>query len=140
MQSEQMQGTWEEVSIAADPFSPVEDNAVSVRRRPDDCFLDYYFRRIDPKVAATFTEEQRQAIKKMFDGRQVRRHPVDIRRTIGFGRHRFYVVMLGGRERRLLPQSKPAGTFAALSSFLGYLTLTGVLLAGLALLVSQIKG
>jgi len=135
-----MQGTREEVGTAADPFSPVDDNAVTVRRRPDDCFLDYYFRRIDPRVAASFTAEQRQAIKTMFDGRKVRRHPVDIRRSIGFGRHRVYLVMLAGRERRLLPQSKRADAFAAVSSILGYLALTGGLLAVLAMLVYQIKG
>lgn len=140
MQSEQMQGTWEEVGTAADPFSPVEDNAVPVKRRTDDCFLEYYFRRIDPRVAASFTAEQRKAIKTMFDGRTARRHPVDIRRTVGFGRHRFYLVMLAGRERRLLPQSRPTGPFAVLSAFLGYLALTGCLLAGLAMLVYQIKG
>ena len=140
MQSKQMQSTWDDASNTLDPLSPIDENGVTLRLRSDDCFLDYYFRRVDPRIAASFTEEQRQAIKTMFDGRSVRRHPLDVRRTVGFGKYRFYFVVLGGRERRLLPKSKPVGLLSNLSSFLGYLALTGGLLAAIATFVYQIKG
>src|SRR3546814_6548697 len=39
-----------------------------------DPFLDHYFRRIDPRVAASFSPEQRDAIKAMFGARGVARH------------------------------------------------------------------
>ncbi|MGF1610104.1 MAG: hypothetical protein ACFCUQ_11955 [Kiloniellales bacterium] len=110
-----------------------------MRRRPDP-FLDTYLKWIDPRVAASFTEEQRRAIRTMFDGRAARRHPVDIRHSVGFGRHRFYLVILGGRERRLLPKSRPQGALSQIASLAGYLALTGGLLAALAVLVYHFKG
>ncbi len=72
-------------------------------RRPGksgDHFLDHYFRRIEARTAASFTEEQRQAIKTMFGDRGVTRHPIDIRRSFGLGGYRFFLVLLSGRERR----------------------------------------
>lgn len=109
-----------------------------VRRRPDP-FLDNHLKRIDPRIAASFTEEQRRAIRTMFDGRATRRHSLDIRHSLGFGRNRFYFVLLGGRERRLLPKSRPQGALSHIATLAGYLALTGGLLAALAVLVYQIK-
>src|SRR3546814_16310564 len=65
-----------------------------------DPFLDHYFRRIDPRVAASFSPEQRDAIKAMFGARGVARHTVEIRRSLPIGRGRYYLVLLLGRERR----------------------------------------
>lgn len=65
-----------------------------------DSFFEHYFRRIDPQVAASFTEEQRRAIRTMFGSRGIARHAVDFRRSFRLGRRRFYLVVLAGRERR----------------------------------------
>jgi hypothetical protein len=90
----------------------------------DDGFLDHYFKRIDPQVAATFTPVQQQAIKTMFGARGINRHAVDIRRGLSFGRSRFYMVFLMGRERRALSGPRRSG----LGSLLGYLVLALLLL------------
>lgn len=71
---------------------PKNDNA--------DLFLSHYFRRIDPRVAETFTPEQRAAMKTMFSNRDITNHLLEIRRTLSFGRKRFYLIFLLGRERR----------------------------------------
>jgi hypothetical protein len=110
-----------------------------VRRRPDP-FLDNYLKRVDPRIAASFTEEQRRAIRSMFDGRAARRHRVDIRQSWGLGRHRFYFVVLGGRERRLLPKPRAQNALSQIATLAGYLALTGGLLAALAVFVYHLKG
>lgn len=66
---------------------------------PDD-FIDHCFRRIDKRVAASFTAEQRAAIRTMFEGRGATRHPVDLRTSLPLGRRRYYLVFLMGRDRR----------------------------------------
>ncbi|HEY5597343.1 MAG TPA: hypothetical protein VIK47_00940 [Kiloniellales bacterium] len=65
-----------------------------------ESFLDHYFKRLNPEVAATFTEEQRDAIAVMFGAREIANHSIEIRRSIPFGRRRFYLVLLMGPERR----------------------------------------
>lgn len=140
MTSEEMQADWKATpATAATKAAPryIEPNLV--RRRPDP-FLDNYLKRIDPAIAASFTEEQRRAIRSMFDGRVVRDHKIDIRHSFGFGRHRFYMVILGGRERRLLPKSRPQDPLSQIAGLLGYLALTGGLLAALAVFVYHMKG
>ena len=70
-------------------------------RSPDpDDFLDHHFRRVDKRVAASFTAEQRASIRTMFGGRGTTRHPVDVRASLPFGRRRYYLVFLMGRDRR----------------------------------------
>ena len=65
-----------------------------------DPFLSHYFRHIDPKVAESFSEEQRGAIRTMFANRDIASHALEVRRTLSFGRKRFYLIFLLGRERR----------------------------------------
>ncbi len=65
-----------------------------------DVFLDHYFKRLDPEVAASFTAKQCEAIKIMFGSRGIANHAVEVRRSVPFGRLRFYVVFLLGREQR----------------------------------------
>ena len=69
-------------------------------RQWDDDFVAHYFRMIDPAVAASFTKEQRIALRTMFGGRGATRHPVDIRCTFPLGWRRFYLVLLMGWDRR----------------------------------------
>jgi hypothetical protein len=127
------------IASPAPTAAPPSSQATQVRRRPDP-FLDNYLKRIDPRVAASFTEEQRRALRTMFDGRAARRHRIDIRQSWGFGRHRFYFVILGGRERRLLAKSQRQGVLTQLATLAGYLALSGGLLAALAVVVYHIKG
>lgn len=82
--------------------SPNNDNA--------EFFLSQYFRRIDPKIADSFTEEQRSAIKTMFSNRGVAaQHSLEVRRTLSFGRKRFYLIFLLGRERRAYERGGRSG-------------------------------
>ena len=74
-----------------------------------DLFIKHYFERISPEVAATFTDEQKHAIKLMFGARGYAKHPVEIRRSIPFGRNRFYLIFLLGRERRAYDRLKTEG-------------------------------
>lgn len=105
----------------------------------NDPFLAHYFRRIPPKVAASFTEEQRRAIKTMFDGRSVKRHRVDLRRSLGFGRKRLYFVLLMGREQRFMPMSIKARGKLGLTAYSGRFATAFCLLAALFALVYLIK-
>jgi hypothetical protein len=72
----------------------------SANSNSNNSFLDYYFRRIDPRIADSFNEEQRTAITTMFSNREAAVHAVEIRRSFPFGRKRFYLTFLLGRERR----------------------------------------
>ncbi|WP_147274812.1 hypothetical protein [Ferruginivarius sediminum] len=65
-----------------------------------DPFFRYYFERVDPEVAASFTPAQRRAIKLMFGARARAKHDIDVRRSIGLLGRRYYFVLLGGVERR----------------------------------------
>ncbi len=94
-----------------------------------DAFLDHYLRRIDPEVAASFTEEQREAIKLMLGARQLARHLVELRRSIPIAGKRFYVVLLFGRERRQFQRLYSQGTATLGATLLGHgLTAIGCLL------------
>jgi plasmid stabilization system protein ParE len=72
--------------------------------------LAYHFRRIDPKVAVSFTRDQRNALRSILAMRKIARHAIEVRRTMRVGRHRYYLLFLAGRERRAyegaLPQSR----------------------------------
>ncbi len=69
-------------------------------KNSSESFLNHYFKRLNPEVAASFTPEQRDAIMIMFGAREIARHSVEIRRSIPVGRRRFYLVFLMGPERR----------------------------------------
>lgn len=93
-----------------------------------DPFLDHYFKRIDPEVAASFSAVQRTALKRMFGSRGAARHLFELRRSLPFGRKRFYLVVLFGNERRslmrLMSRNQNSGTFV----FLFYLAAASLLL------------
>lgn len=100
--------------------------AASVPATPDqpsaqrDPFLDHYFKRIDPRLAASFTPEQCEAIKAMFGARGIARHTVEIRRSLPIGRGRYYLVLLLGRERRTVNRLYSEGTVSSSFTLLGY--------------------
>ena len=116
--------------------------ATAQPRRPlrlsDDDFLAHYFRRIDPAVAASFTKEQRQAIRTMFGDRGATRHAVDVRCTFPLGWRRFYLVFLLGRDRRKMIRPRN-GLPGDMGDWLAYLVMTVGLLAALFVLLSLVK-
>ncbi|WP_162938181.1 hypothetical protein [Kiloniella sp. EL199] len=87
----------------------VEKSTDKRTRSSEDPFIKHYFSRIDPDIANSFTDEQKHAIKQMFGARGYAKHPVEIRRSIPFGRHRFYLIFLLGRERRAYERLKSEG-------------------------------
>ena len=102
--------------------SPNNDNA--------EFFLSHYFRRIDPKVAESFTEEQRSAIKTMFSNRNVStHHSLEVRRTLAFGRKRFYLIFLFGRERRAYERNGRTRTISQRLNVFFYLTVAAAWIA-----------
>ncbi len=105
----------------------------SPTRRPTaetskDSFLSHYFKRLNPELAATFTAEQRDAIAIMFGGREIANHAIEIRRSIPFGRRRFYLVFLMGPERRNFFRLHSQVPVARPFNFLFYLGAGGLLL------------
>lgn len=59
------------------------------------------FSQIQPEIKNTLTTEQITAIKRAFGSNTwTRRHPLDLRVTLPIPGLRFYMVLLGGEERR----------------------------------------
>jgi hypothetical protein len=65
-----------------------------------DLTFEKLFAEITPEVANSFTVEQLEAIKKVFISRTWTRHSLDIRVSVPIPGLRFYLVLLGGSERR----------------------------------------
>lgn len=85
-----------------------------------DPFIDHYFKRIDPRVAATFSAEQCEAIKTMFGARGIAKHSVEVRRSLPVGRGRYYLVLLIGRERRTFGRLYSEGAIGSTANLVGY--------------------
>lgn len=99
------------------------------RRPAEQAFLDHYLKRLDPEVAASFTETQRQAIHTMFGGRGITRHAVEVRRSLPLpGGRRFYLVFLCGRERRGITRLHGRGAGSPVTDLLWYLGLGAICL------------
>ncbi len=101
-----------------DAISARKARRAEARNASERAFLDHYFRRLDPEVAASFSAEQRDAIATMFGARGIARHAVEVRRSVPVpGGWRFYLVFLLGRERRamsrLYSQGMVSGRFNA---------------------------
>jgi len=65
-----------------------------------DPTFERLFAEISPEVTSTFTLEQLEAIKKGFAACTWKRHSLDIRVSVPIPGLRFYLVLLGGLERR----------------------------------------
>jgi hypothetical protein len=87
---------------------------------PRDPFIDHYFKRIDPRLAATFTPDQQEAIKTMFGARGMAQHAVEVRRSLPIGRRRYYLVLLMGREQRTFGRLHSEGAISTPFNLLGY--------------------
>ena len=98
-----------------------------VRRRDadnksGDAILKHYFKRLEPQVAASFTEDQREALKSLLGARGMANHIVEIRRRLSFGKRRFYFVFLLGDDRRSrnrLVRSRQNSAVSLAFSYLG---------------------
>jgi hypothetical protein len=66
-----------------------------------DPVLEELFTQIQPEIQDSLTTEQVTAIKKAFGSNTwTRRHPLDLRITLPIPGLRFYMVLLGGEEKR----------------------------------------
>ncbi|MEX2628354.1 MAG: hypothetical protein WD341_00335 [Tistlia sp.] len=104
-----------------------------------DGFLAQYFQRIDLKVAASFTPEQRVALKQMFGDRNQGNHVVDFRHSLPIGRRRYYLVLLLGHERRTLDRLRAEGVLARSTTLLIYLLTALILAVPLLVLIYVVK-
>ncbi len=99
--------------------------------------VDHYFKRLDPEVAASFTEAQREAIQTMFGARELAKHAVELRRSVPLpGGRRFYLVLLLGRERRGIARLYSQGTASKSYDVLWYLGLGALCLAPILALLT----
>jgi len=86
--------------------------------------------RLPPELRDSFTPEQLEGLVKALGG-DWRRHPVDLRGSVGVWRWRYYYVFIAGRERRelsRLEQEMAVVTKAVvLLGFLTFSVLSGLL-------------
>lgn len=111
------------------------------RRPTDQAFLDHYFKRLDPELAASFSDDQKRAIHTMFGGRGITRHAVEVRRSLPLpGGRRFYMVFLCGREQRGITRLHGQGGSSRGFDLLWYLGLGAICLVPvLALLYAGLR-
>ncbi len=113
------------------PASAISYKARRARARDaaKQAFLDHYFKRLDPEVAASFTAEQRKAIMTMFGARGIAEHTIEARHSIPLpGAQRFYLVFLCGRDRRAMTRLHGQGTTSGGVHILWYLGLGALIL------------
>ncbi len=89
--------------------------------------LGHYLKRMDPEVAASFTEPQRNAIESILGARGMTKHAVEIRHSIPFAKWRFYTVLLMGKEQRSLHRLRGEGAVSRPFNLLVYICLTALL-------------
>lgn len=65
-----------------------------------DPFFEQFYTRVPAQVAATFTDEQLDAVKLAFGARTKGAHSIEVRKSFPFLWTRLYIVLLMGRERR----------------------------------------
>ncbi|MGF1592337.1 MAG: hypothetical protein ACFCUW_03600 [Kiloniellaceae bacterium] len=104
----------------ASPLHAVVESNDAATPGAGDPFLEHYFKRLDPRLAASFTPEQCDAIKTMFGARGIARHSVEVRRSLPIGRGRYYLVLLMGRESRTFDRLYSEGAVSGAFNLLGY--------------------
>ncbi len=116
---------------------PPRARRAEARIASDRAFLDHYFRRLAPEVAASFTAEQRDAIATMFGARGIARHAVEVRRSVPFpGGWRLYLVFLLGRERRTISRLYSQGMVPGRFNVVFYLGLGALFLLPVLILLT----
>lgn len=67
----------------------------------EQAIITRFFKSIPTELCASLSDDQVKAIEKAIVTNTVRsEHCVDVRPTIGFGKWRYYAVLLVGRDRR----------------------------------------
>ncbi len=103
----------------------------------DEAILEHYFKRLEPEVAASFSDTQREAIKTLLGARGVARHALEVRRSVPLlGGQRLYVVFLLGRERRGLSRLYSQGLISRRFTAGFYLGLAALFLLPVLALLS----
>lgn len=116
--------------LQTSPTSPLKAPRIRMRSS-DDTTLEHYLQRVPPAVAASFTDEQRAALRTMLGGRGITKHLIEVRRAFPLGRKRFYFVFLFGKDRRTLSRAPASGPLANPFKLLAYLTGGALALAAL---------
>ena len=127
--------TIEQQGLIKTDFNPAPVSRAREADRPTDAFLEHYFKRINPEIAAGFSEEQRDAIKAMFGTRGIAKHSIELRRSIPFGKRRFYLVFLMGPERRAFSRLYSQGAISKPFNALFYVGLGALCLVPVLLLL-----
>lgn len=65
-----------------------------------DPFFETMFSRMSPNARSLFGAAQLDEIKRAFSARSFGVHAIDIRMSLSLFRQSYYLVLLGGRERR----------------------------------------
>lgn len=71
--------------------------SVPIRQDP---YIRGVLKRMAPEVRTSFSDGQLVALKSALGAKSWGVHPVDIRKTIGFWKLRYYIVFLMGKEKR----------------------------------------
>jgi len=93
---------------AADPIEAIRARLAATQPPVEDAPMDgqglfsALMERLPHDVQATLDHEQRLALRRAAGALRWGRHPLDIRLTLPFGRHRYFLVLIGGRDRRRL--------------------------------------
>ena len=95
---------------------------------PAEAFKIRFLARIPAELAKSFTPDQLAAIQRAFGTRYAMEHAVDVRRTVTLPWGRFYLVLLGGKDRRSEHRRRQA-------SLLGWLLLASAALIAVGCLV-----
>ena len=94
---------------------------------PAEAFKIRFLARVPAELANSFTPDQLAAVQRAFGTRYAMEHAVDVRRTVTLPWGRFYLVLLGGRDRRSEHRRRQA-------SLLGWLLVTSTALVALVCL------
>ncbi len=101
-----------------------------------DWFEKGLLQRVPVNIRESFSDEQLSALKVAFGARKWGKHAIDLRGTLSFWRWRYYVVVLMGRNKRLLtPREKRISLMVKtllILLFFSFSTLMGLLVLYLA--------
>jgi hypothetical protein len=101
-------------------------------------FCRWLLANVPQHVAASFTASQLEAIESALETRPRSRLPLDIRVSIPFFRRRFFLVFLGGPEKRSLERLKRERVKHALWTFTNICTLVFLVLFIVPALIGMI--
>lgn len=95
---------------------------------------ELFLRRLPAPIRSSLTQEQEAALRQAAGGRGINSHPIDLRLSIPTPWGRFYVAVIGGRERRSAARRASDGRLRPLATTANALFIGGMA-AGLCLVV-----